>query len=195
MRRPGVRIAAAATFAISLVSCSDGPNAPSTKGASFELSLQPHLSEDAQAIADRLGEFSLEIDQARIIVTRLPSTIVKDTVVPFPPNLNEINLRLTVPLLGIRDEFKAEAELRSTGTPLFGDADQLTARRGSLTPVTKSIELTYIGPGQNATRIEVQPASATITSKGSRVFTAAAYAADNSLVTGLPVVWSTPDPS
>src|SRR5262245_24117221 len=192
MRRRFLRGATALVIAVALSTCSETPTAGRSRARlGFGVTLAPAT----QKVAATLPDFGIVLDNVHVTLTRPPQTVVKDTSIAFPPAASEIAIALDVELASDEETLIARVELESGTTPMFAGSKDLVVRVKD-TPSAQDVVLSeYVGPGKDAQRLTIQPTSATIFTNASRQFSVVASRNDESVVSRLPVAWSTGDAS
>lgn len=136
------------------------------------------------------GVFGLSVDRARILLIRSTSEPVTDTTVFFPAELNQLQVRLRVPLLSRREVMTALIELRSGTSLLFAGSQVLTVSEGeTLAPL---VPMQYVGPGSGITAVRITPRD-TALKPGDKLTFEVAAEQSGAPVGQFYVSWSTSD--
>ncbi|MES2179974.1 MAG: Ig-like domain-containing protein [Gemmatimonadota bacterium] len=159
-------------------------------GAAF--SFVPELPPGASAA---LHAAAIDVDNVHIVIRRLDGTVVLDTVVQFPPGVNEISFQATVPVRGLSEQFSALIQLRSGAVSLFEGTQQIDARPGSNNSQNVTVTTRYSGPGATATRVTITPRSTPLSPGGTVQLTAAVTDAAGTVFSGVPLTWTSSDPT
>src|SRR5262245_43654729 len=159
MVRSCLRVTVAVLLAVGLTTCTDAPTAQRRARAQFAIGVQ--MTPEAQQIASSLPEFGMAIDRVHIVVTRPPSKVVKDTLIPFPAGQNELSITLSVELDEPEETLTVRVELLEGSLALFGGSKDVVARDGQSTAATE-VQLSYIGPGASARTLQVTPPTGVI---------------------------------
>ncbi|MGH3630815.1 MAG: Ig-like domain-containing protein, partial [Sciscionella sp.] len=132
----------------------------------------------------------------RITLVRAPVDTVKDTTIAFAPTSADATLDLGVGVDVPHELFEAEIDYTDRGLVMFRGTGRVRshATDESAGP-PQELELDYVGPGANVTRMVVSPGTTLVFAGQSAAFTVAAFDADNNLVTDVPILWTTSDAS
>src|SRR4029079_15660078 len=98
-----VAVLVAGLLVLAAGACSDSTGG---KDSPVQLSLQPQFPASYS-----VGEFDLAVDRVRARMTRPPAAGVLDTVVFFPANSNELQVRVKVPIISRREVLSVGLEL------------------------------------------------------------------------------------
>lgn len=191
-----------AAFALSLLSCGrevTGPENGVLRNRIAMLAFEPVFTGPIAAIAGA-GD-AVPFEKVRVVLRALDGRIVKDTLVDFPADADEISLSLTI---AIPHDAPAEglpltvamAYVNAAGDTVFrGGPNPLVARpvgsSGAGTPVT--VPVTYDGPGKDAARVAISPKTGTAVAGQTLAFSAAAFDAADQPIANTPFVFSSLD--
>lgn len=191
-----------AAFALSVLSCGrevTGPENGIFRNRMATLAFAPEFS-GPMAVIEGAGD-AVPFEKVRVVLRGLDGSIVKDTMVAFPSDADEISLALSI---AIPQNSPAEglpltvtmAYVNAAGDTVFrGGPNPVVARPvgspGAGTPVT--IPVTYDGAGKDATRVAISPKTGTAVAGQTLAFSAAAFDAADAAIPNTPFVFSTPD--
>jgi hypothetical protein len=192
MRRPRSR-SAAVLLAFVLCTCTDATTG--LRNGQGRLSLEPTYAREAQEIAHNLAAAGLTIDKVFVEVRGPAGDVRASQLVDFPADQTKATLTVGVRLTSARERLTATLQLRSATTPIFASETPVTVWQ-SQTTTAQTDPLTYVGPGAAAKVLKVEPPQATLAQTGTQQFSAAAFAANQSAVTDLPITgWTSSDPT
>jgi len=179
-----VAVLVAGLLVLAAGACSDSTGG---KDSPVQLSLQPQFPASYS-----VGEFDLAVDRVRVRMTRPPAEGVLDTVVFFPANSNELQVRVKVPIISRREVLSVGLELSAGSRLMFvGTRDVEVYDIPSVAP---TIPLQYVGPGTSMTSLRIEPRDSAL--RPGETFTYRVFAFDgNSPVRDFYVGWSTSDPA
>lgn len=137
------------------------------------------------------GVFDLDIDRVRIRITRPPAEAVIDTVVLFPPDDNQLSIRLKIPLIARREQLGAALEMSAGTRLLFAGTRTIEVTEES--SVAPPIPLQFVGPGTEMTSLRIEPRDSAL-APGTE-FTFGVHAlTGQAVLEDFYVGWSTSDP-
>ena len=180
LRRSGRTIALAIVAATSL-SCSDAL----LGNGRARVVVEPRFTQRDAAIFRSLETFNLGVTTVRVVVTRPNSSaVLAERTVTVDADADDITVTLDVVISGVEELLTARMEMRSGEVLIFSGSVNVVARAGagsgSVAPLLVPV---WVGPGANATRIEILPRNLTIPVGGTVAFSATAYDA-----AGLPIL-------
>lgn len=191
-----------AAFALSVLSCGrevTGPENGIFRNRVAMLAFAPEFS-GPMAVIEGAGD-AVPFEKVRVVLRGLDGSIVKDTMVAFPSDADEISLALSI---AIPQNSPAEglpltvtmAYVNAAGDTVFrGGPNPVVARPvgspGAGTPVT--VPVTYDGAGKDATRVAISPKTGTAVAGQTLAFSATAFDAADAAIPNTPFVFSTPD--
>lgn len=181
LRRSLLTITALVSAALSL-SCSD--NFLGGRGGRARIVLQSELSQRDAAIYRSLESFGLAVSTLHVVLTRAGTEdVVAEQSITLADGQDEVLVSMDVIITGTEELLTATIEMRSGETILFAGSLNVLARAGAAVggPIPVLVPV-WVGPGSQATHIEILPRNLTIPKTGSVAFTATAYDAN-----GLPV--------
>lgn len=193
-----------AALALSLLSCGrevTGPENGIFRNRIAMLAFEPVFTGPMAAVAGA-GD-AVPFEKVRVVLRALDGTIVKDTMVDFPSDVDEVSLALTIPIpqdapaAGLPLTV-AMAYVNAAGDTVFrGGPNPLVARpvgsAGAGTPVTVPVE--YDGTGKDAARVAITPKTGTGVAGQTLAFSATAFDASDAPIANTPFVFSTLDPT
>ena len=183
----GLRYAAAVVaLTLGTITCDRGPTSP--KSGRAILSLRPQFASSTSSA----GSFGLNIDNVRVTVSRGEAPPLKDTTVVFPASATEVDIVLEVPIDESSVDATVSIQLRQQTTIFFSGTQPVTLQAGQSTePVT--IPVVYVGPGQNVAFLSITPSASSVIAPATVTLNAAAFDANEGVVTGVPIDWSVSD--
>src|SRR5215510_5130561 len=185
-------------LAVGVATCSEfHPRPLEPSPGTGQLSFTPRFSPEAAAVYAQRAQFAaVNFDHVRIGLVRPPSETVKDTTIAFGPTSPPLTLELTVGVDSAGETFNISLDYLSAGVVMFhGQATVPSHPLGQVPPRQPEIVLQYVGPGATVTRLVVAPKTANVIAPGGTTFTATAFDANNAVVPGVPLVWTTSDAS
>src|SRR4051812_32187938 len=198
--RTFLRTVATLSIAVALVSCMEGPSAPTrlspARLGTGRVAFQPVFSKSAAEVFDNLTAFNLAYDSVRVVIVRPVADTVADTTVAFRRGSDDLNLDLTVSVVSFDETFGATMQYRGPDGVLFEGKG--TVRAHALdAPASQAprIQIDYVGPGAGVARVEVSPKNVSVSSTGTAAFVAKAYDDAGNVLTSVPLVWRTSDAS
>ncbi len=182
--RPGLYLAPLA-LGVAASGCSDSVGGDGRMVA--QLALRPEFP---SAVVP--GLFDLDVDRVRVRLTRPPAESVIDTLVFFPVNEAQLNVRLQVPLLSRREQLVASLELSAGSRLLFAGTREVEVTEES--SIAPSVPLQYVGPGTEMTSIRIEPRDSAL--RPGEVFRFNVHAlAGQAPIESFYVGWSSSDPA
>lgn len=191
------RLAVLVAAAFAAASCTDATTStePIARG---RVALAPSFSASAVRAYNALPAFGLEITSVRVTLTALDGSI-RDTVISFPTDRNELRIELAVPIRTAGQRFRADLELRNAeGQVLFRGTQDVIAQASNLpgnAGAPAPVDVRYTGPGTDVTALAVTPADAIMTGAGTLPLTATASNAAGGSVPDFLVRWTSSDES
>lgn len=193
-----------AAFALSVLSCGrevTGPENGIYRNRVAMLAFAPEFS-GPMAVIEGAGD-AVPFEKVRVVLRGLDGSIVKDTMVAFPSDADEISLALSIaipqnsPAAGLPLTVTM-AYVNAAGDTVFrGGPNPVVARPvgspGADTPVT--VPVTYDGAGKDATRVAISPKTGTVVAGQTLAFSATAFDAADAAIPNTPFVFSTLDPT
>jgi hypothetical protein len=183
---------ASCSFIVALAACVGGDAVLGPYAPSARLSLAPVFQ--SGPTADPLG-----IVDARVVLLRADGSVALDTVVAFPAGADsialalDVQLNLTAPPSG--ESFELTFELRNaSGTVVFRGGPTTVLLRQGTSPPPVPVPVSFVGPGAQATRIEIAPPSRAVEPEGTVSFVATAFDASGQPVPGAAIRWISSDP-
>lgn len=170
-------------------------------GRVADLAVAPSLP-GPMSVVDGSGSV-VPFTRVRVILQRTNGEELLSRIIDFPASASEVPLSLEFPLPpeAPRDGLPLLLFLRymnAVGDTVFaGGPVQVIARPRveGQAPQQVPIALEWVGPGSSAVRVEIAPVSGSALSGTTTTFTAVAYDAQDAIVDGAPIVFSTPDPT
>ncbi|HEX3866764.1 MAG TPA: hypothetical protein VHV78_08435, partial [Gemmatimonadaceae bacterium] len=188
-------------MAVCVATCSDSPatavntsSKPANRGAA-RVGFAPVFSTSAIAAAGRLADFDISFDHVRVVLVRPVADTVKDTTIAFAPGQSDVTLDFTVDVEAVGESFGASIDYTNpSGVVFHGDGTVQSYAPDQPAPA-QQITVQYAGPGATVTHIVVSPKTVQLVAPGTASFTVAALDANNAPVPGVPVNWSSSDPT
>ena len=175
---------------VALTECGELPTVVGATGQAH-LSIVPVFSSAAAGAQLRSGA---SVNNVRVRITRPPGTVLKDTVITFALGQDSVVVRLVV-VVTLNEQLDANLQFRDGETVLFEGHTAVTAYlstpTGGFPPVVVPVD--YVGPGKNAAKVVVSPATGTFGIDADIVFSAQVLDSNNAVVTGVPIGWSVSD--
>jgi hypothetical protein len=193
-------------FLAVLLSCGKDVTAPGARGAYSilrgNIAVAPQFPEVLAQTSGASG--TVPFNRVHVVLRRVDLSIAFETTVNFPADATTVPLVLDVPLLPTTpasgesltltlEYLNAAGEIVFTGGPT-GIVVTPTVP-GSTPPPAVSVPVKYSGTGANAKSVKAAPRSLAVPSGSSFSFTAQAFDANNTVIAGTPVVFSSLDPS
>jgi hypothetical protein len=177
-----------------VVACKDSASGP-TRARPAAIGIRPVLRSDAAAINDRLAQsFGLAFDHVRIVIARPPADTVKDTTVVFTSDQESMTLDLDVQVRRNAETFDVSVDYLHDATLLFRGQGTATAHDvDEPAPDDAPIDVAYVGPGANVTRLVVSTDAASIIGTATSTMTVSAFDGAGAPVANVPLLWSTSD--
>ena len=198
MRLP-IRSLATLVLAVGVATCADAPTVARARGArsSGRIALNPVFSQEAAAVYAQRAQFAgLDFDHVRIVLVRPPGEVVKDTTVVFASGSSPKTIDLSVDVTSIGEVFDGTLDYTSNGLVVYSGQGRFTSYApGEPAPDQPNIVVVYVGPGATATKVTVSPKTAALVAPATQTFTATVVDANNAPVAGVPIAWSSSDPS
>jgi hypothetical protein len=173
--------------------CVDSPTGPRGKGpATF--SIAPVFSQSATFAKALYSAAGLELDHVRLVITRPPSEVVKDTTVVYD-GTGELLLDLSIigpvgELLTVRLDYISGSVVLYSGTAQVTSVSPLTPP--DLVPQV-AVVIEPVGPGFNAASVTIDPSSGTFSTAATLAFTAKAFTSAPAEIAGALFGWSVDD--
>lgn len=203
--RPRRLLTAIGAAGLALLSCGREVTGPG-EGMRFAsgLSFVAEFPAPLASVAAGAGSV-VPFERVRVVFRRADLTIALDTLVDFPSNVDSIALDLRVPITAAAAASAGEAlslslaYVNAAGDTVFrgGPVAVLAQARapGSPPPPPAAVPLTYVGAGSQATAITITPETLTVTAGDAFSFTAVALDGQANALSGVPIVYSSLDPS
>ncbi len=155
----------------------------------------------APSVAPGLGSFTGSlITNARLRVLRPGLTtaveVVIDTSVVFPDTASAIAVRLRVPLRARSERLLVVVELRAGTITLLSGSElvEVFAEGAGPSPLPRPV-LVYVGPGDQARVLRIEPRDTVLTFGTSATFRAKAFDQNGGSVDSILIRWSTSPPA
>jgi hypothetical protein len=181
LRRSLLPFAGLLAAALSL-SCSDSL----TRGRGLaRVAVQPRFSEHDAAIFRSLRTFSLGVTTLHVVLRRPNSAdVVVEKTVTVADDASEVVVELDVSLVGTEELFVASLEMFSGSVLIFSGSINVLAKAGAdPTTARPQLLLVWVGPGSQATRVEISPRDRNLAAVNGRlVLSAQAFDAANNPV-------------
>jgi hypothetical protein len=181
LRRSLLTVTAMVSAALSL-SCSDSFLGGNGRA---RIVLQSEFSKRDAAIYSSLRSFGLVVTTLDVVLTRAGTEdVVGEQSITLSDGQDSVLVSMDVIITGTEELLTATITVRSGEITLFSGSINVLARAGAAVsgPIPVLVPV-WVGPGSQATRIEILPRSLTIPKTGSVAFVATAYDAS-----GLPVI-------
>ena len=203
--RPRRLLTAIGAAGLALLSCGREVTGPG-EGMRFAtgLSFVAEFPSPLASVAAGAGSV-VPFERVRVVFRRADLTIALDTLVLFPANVDSVALDLRVPITAGAAASAGEAlslslaYVNAAGDTVFrgGPIAVLAQARapGSPPPPPAAVPLTYVGVGSQATAITITPETLTVTAGDAFSFTAMARDGQVTAISGVPIVYSSLDPS
>lgn len=203
--RPRRLLTAIGAAGLALLSCGREVTGPG-EGMRFAtgLSFVAEFPSPLASVAAGVGSV-VPFERVRVVFRRADLTIALDTLVDFPANVDSVALDLRVPITAGAAASAGEplslslAYVNAAGDTVFrgGPIAVLAQARapGSPPPPPAAVPLTYVGVGSQATAITITPETLTVTAGDAFSFTAMARDGQVTAISGVPIVYSSLDPS
>jgi hypothetical protein len=180
LRRSLLTVTAMVSAALSL-SCSDSFLGGNGRA---RIVLQSEFSKRDAAIYSSLRSFELAVTTLDVVLTRAGTEdVVGEQSITLAEGQDSVLVSMDVIITGTEELLTATIAMRSGEITLFSGSINVLARAGAAVsgPIPVLVPV-WVGPGSQATRIEILPRNLTIPKIGSVAFIATAYDAN-----GLPV--------
>jgi hypothetical protein len=173
--------------------CVDSPTGPGGSGpATFAIT--PVFSQSATRAKAMYSAAGLQVDQVRLLITRPPTVVVKDTVVDYDGQ-SELTLDLHV-VAPVGERLSARLDYLSGSVVLYSGTTMVTTV-SPLTPASQVPQATIliepVGPGFNAASVTLDPSGGTFPTTALISFTAKAFSAAQAEIAGALFAWSVDD--
>jgi hypothetical protein len=175
---------------LGLTQCVDS-TAP--RGGRAAFSVVPVWGPGAARTLAIVDEGGLPLDRVRVILVKPVNDTVKDTTVTVHRGDSTFNLPLTVN--GTPGEtLDLTLQFKSGETVLFeGHAQVTTVPLNRPDPPPATPAMVYIGPGKDAARVVVAPATGTFIASGTIAFTASVFDGADAALANTPIAWTSSD--
>jgi hypothetical protein len=175
--------------AIGLTQCVDAAG-PRSEMSTFGVT--PVWNSRASQVLGVLDEGGFPLDRVRIILVRPASDTLKDTTITMRRSDPAIALALTVRVVpGVLLE--ATLQFKSGETILYEGKATVETVPLTRVPTPFVLPMVYVGPGKDATRASVVPASGSFPTSANVIFTATAFDAADAVLAGTPFLWTVND--
>jgi hypothetical protein len=173
-----------------LTQCVDGTSGPQSDYSTFGIT--PVWGSNASHALGVLDEGGFPLDRVRIILIRPVSDTLKDTTVTMHRSDPGIELPLTVRVVpGIR--LNAILQFKSGDVLLYEGRAEVETVPLNRFPIPVQLPLEYLGPGKDAVRVSVTPATGSFATGANVNFTATAFDAADVAQPGTPFEWTVSD--
>ncbi len=191
-------------FALSLLSCGREVTAPSGGVSAFRhgmFQVEPRFPALANGVS---AESSVAFERVHIVLRREDGSIAIDTVVFFPPGVDEVSLSLNVPLpanapaAGVPLSVSMGYVNAAGDTVFKGGPFNVTvapAAPGATAPPPVQIPLQYTGVGSTAVGVHILPKTTSGQNGDQLSFAAVAVDEKGIPIAGTPIVYSTSTPT
>lgn len=195
--RPTGYAASLVGLAALLLGCTDVPGpgsgvAPLAITTRFSPAAEAALR-SRSALAQALNKLHVVVREETFVDNLAP--ILLDRTFTVSDTAHNISVDLAVPLKSKSVSLTVQVELLDGATVFFRGFADMTARLGETTTTDGPILLDYVGPGANAAFLSVQPFQGAVVPSGTVQFDVVAYDDVERQVFGLPIVWSSSDPT
>ena len=172
-----------------IYACSDSTGPDGGGGRVATITVQPVFQSPAASV--------VQFTQAHVIVRRSDGSVALDTTINYtgtPPGL-QFDVRLS-PLAGVNGEnLTVEFDLLSASGSVVFHGGATSVQGNPESPASVNVSALFTGTGSNAIRVEITPATSSATTGATVDFTAKAFAADNTLLPGTPVQFTSLTPT
>jgi hypothetical protein len=179
MRWPGIsrfaKLGVVVSLSLVLSTCVDSP-----VGSRVTLGLSVVMP-DLSALAG-----NIDIDRLRIVVTGSGNRPVADTSLAFGPETSLLQVEIPFQLTGSSETVQVTVTLQGGAVDLFSGTQTQVVPSDQLPP---PITFTYVGPGNQLTRLLVEPRDSLLTTGGELQFRVSAFAGGQPVPT-FYVSWS-----
>ena len=177
--------------ATGLTQCVDGTG---PAGGSSTFGFTPGWKSGASRAMHLLEEGGLPLDRVRIILVRPVADTLKDTTITVHRGDPQIDLPLHVNVTpGV--VLQVTLQFKSGETILFQGTSPVTTVPLNRTPVPTTLPMDYVGPGKDATKVIVSPASGSFFTNANITFTASVADDANTVFPNTPIDWNVTDPT
>lgn len=193
MRESSRRLATWLALALvgSLVSvCTDSTVSTPNRTKSAGVAVAPMFSSSATTALQALRDASIDIDRVHVTIVRLPSETLAEQTAFLAGRGQQFVLEFTVPA-DVGETLMARVEFLVGTTTLFAGSGPVVARAASdQSSAPDQVTVLPVGPGANATRVTVTPASGTFPTTAPVTFTGHAFDQSGNEITGALFTWS-----
>ena len=177
------------------ITCVDSPTGPSASSGTTTFAISPTFSKSANQAKAMYAAAGFEIDHVRLLITRPPSVVVKDTAVAYTVGQGDLPLELNVigPVgeeLTVQLDYLAGAVVLYSGTTTVKTVSLITPANQVPQAV---IVIDAVGPGFDAASVTVTPSSGSFPTSAPIAFTAKAFTAAAAEIQGALFGWSVDD--
>jgi hypothetical protein len=154
------------------------------QGRLAHIAIAPQFSRENAAIYKSLEDFALQVNALRIVLRRPNSdVIIKDTTVAVAEGDTVVVVELKVEIAQNEELFNAALEMKSGNLVLFSGSVNVVARAVS-DPTERPPVLVpvWVGPGAQATRIQITTPDTAVRADAVIPLAAIAYDANNAVV-------------
>ena len=196
----------AATLVWTVLACGREPTSSGERLNSGVLRYSQGLSWVAQfpqgyPVLQASGANQVAFNRVRIVLNNPDGSVAKDTVIEFPPGVDEKTLTLSLPLpasapatglpLALTLKYvNAQGDTVFSGGPVTVNAVPALPGAGPPPPSAVPITLSYTGPGASATRVAISPRTLTVNTNGTFNVSAQAMDATGSVIPNTPIFFS-----
>ncbi len=175
-------------FCASTCSLRDDPSGPPPGLAA--LAVEPLLPASFSRFAGGLG-----IDRIHLVIQNQRNTVLYDQVIPFSPFSDSMALRLPIELTTTAESLTVSISYDDqTGTTLYTGTQTILARAGAAT-TPPQIPISYVGPGSNASYLNLSPSDTLITLGDTGQMNVTVYDPQFVVIPDVYVSWATDDPA
>lgn len=199
-KHPRLVRAARAALAIglgALVGCSD---LPGSQPAVAPLAIATRFSPVAEEALRTQTALAQALNRLHVVVREVPpidvlGAVLVDRTVTVSDTAHDIAVDIAVPLKSKSAQVSVQVELLDGAAVFFRGFADMLAQLGATTTTDGPILLDYVGPGANAAFLSVQPFQGAVVPSGTVQYDVVAYDNLERQVFGLPIVWSSSDPT
>jgi hypothetical protein len=190
MRAPRVRLLSRLLpLAIVAVAGCDAIPDPS---ASAVVAFSPSFSADVRASANFFRAAGVVFDRVRLVVTRLPSDVLKDTTVAYAPGQSDLQLQLSVAAVP-NEQLEAKLEYKSGDLVVYRGSTTVVAQAPSSDAPAAVVPVQIADQGVLASNVTVSPSSGNFPADTNRQLSAVVRGENGAILSGATLVWSVND--
>jgi fibronectin-binding autotransporter adhesin len=177
------------------ITCVDAPTGPRASSGTATFAISPTFSKSATQAKAMYSAAGFEIDHVRLLITRPPSVVVKDTTVAYTVGQGDLPLELNV-IGPVGEELTVQLDYLA-GTVVLYSGTTTVKTVSLITPANQVpqtvIVIDAVGPGFDAAAVSVTPSSGLFPTTGTVAFTAKAFTAAETEIQGALFGWSVDD--